>query len=652
MTSPTSHTAPAQGENAAPALDAAGADAAASVLEQLIIDSGHSSDRARIRRVIREASDAFPGEPEQLWWRWIAEAGANLGWKCKIADCTPDELFELARDGLQLVFYVPGTDPWRAVTAVRGRRFRVARGLSLQPSRWCSLVQLNQFVGNPGMRDMVRCVIVEQSVTCVDAVPGRTQPMSPLERFWALLKPEHSDLFVLLVFALIVGLLTLAVPIATQSLINTVAFGRFLQPVVVLTVLLLAFLAFSAAIQTLESFVVEVIQCRLFARVAADLAYRLPRIRFEACDGRYMPELANRFFDIVTLQKVTSKLLLGGLTLVLNAVVGMVVLAFYHPWLLGFDLVLLALLAIVVFVVGRGAVATSIRESQHKYATAAWFQDLARCAVTFKYDGGAELALERADQVVFDYLAARRKHFRVLLRQILFSLSTQAVASAALLGIGGWLVMTGQLTLGQLVAAELIVAVIVGSFAKLGGYMESFYDVLAAVDKLGMLLDLPMEEQEGILHRFPAQPSTLTARGVEFSFGEGPAVLESVRLEIGSGERVALTGAGKSVLFDLIFGLRSPTYGHLALDGIDPRDLRPDFLRRRVALVRGVEVFEGTVAESVHLARPEITFNEVRDALEQAGLLEGVLRLPKGIDTELTSGGSPLSDTQLRRDCC
>ncbi len=639
---------PADEEVTRTPIDVSGIDGAASILEQLLLDAGQPVDRGQLRRVVREAADAFPGAAPLLWWHWIGEAGTNLGLKCKVVDCTPDEFRELARDGARLVLYVPGSDPWRAVTDARGRKFRLARAFAEQSSPWCGAAQLHEFAGNPGTQDVLRCVIVERAVA-YGANIGHAEKMSPLARLWALLRPERSDIFVLMVFSLVVGLLTLAVPIASQSLIDTVAFGRFLQPVVVMSLLLLAFLSFSAAIQGLESYVVEIIQCRLFARVSADLAYRLPRVRTESQDGKYLPELVNRFFDIVTVQKVTAKLLLDGLTLVLNTVIGMSVLALYHPWLLGFDVVLLAMLALLIFILGRGAVATSIKESKYKYATAAWLQDLARCAVTFKYDGGAEFALERTDQIVSEYLSARKKHFRVLMRQILFALSIQAVASAVLLGIGGWLVMTGELTLGQLVAAELIVTVIVGSFAKLGGYMESFYDLLASVDKLGVLLDLPIEEQEGVLHQFPARPASLTVHHVDYSFSGGACVLASVGLEIRSGERVALMGPGKSVLLDLIFGLRSPTHGHLSLDGIDPRDLRPDFLRRRVALARGIEVFQGSVADNVHLARPEITFNKVRDALEQVGLLDGVLALSEGIETDLSSAGAPLTENQLRR---
>ncbi len=626
-------------------------DDAAEIIEQLLLDSERSIDRAQIRRVVWEAVDAYPGNPKENWWKWVCEAGANLGLKCRVVDCIPDEMCVLASHNVRLILFVDDSRPWRAVTGMRRRKYRLAEAGSRKSSRWGNKSDLLGLVGNPLPSSHLRCVSVEPSMSYAEAVSSRGEEMTPLSRLLALLRPEKSDLLILLVFAVVAGLLTLATPVAVDSLVSTVAFGRLLQPIFVLTLLLLAFLLFSAAIRVLQTYVVEIIQCRFFARVASDLAYRLPRVRIESVEGRFLPELVNRFFDVVTVQKASAKLLLDGLYLVLSTVVGMVVLAFYHPWLLAFDAVLLVMLAVIVLVMGRGAVATSIKESKLKYQTAAWLEDLARCAVTFKYDGGAEFALERTDQLAYQYLSARKKHFQILMRQVIFALSVQALASAALLGIGGWLVMTGQLTLGQLVAAELIVAIVVGSFAKLGNYMEIYYDLLAAVDKLGVLFDLPIESQEGVLHTFPAQPAGLRIHDVDYSPVDGNVALEKIRLEIRPGEKVAVLGSGLEThtLLDLIFSLRTPAHGHLSLDGIDPRDLRPDFLRRRVVLVRGCEVFHGTISENVHLARPEFTVNSVRDALELVGLLDHVLQLPNGIETELDSGGNPLTEVQLKR---
>lgn len=630
--------------------DLSGIDGAASILERILLDAGRAVDRGLIRRVVREAETAFPGEASETWWRWVGEAGTNLGLKCKVVDCTTAEFFELIREGARSVVYVPGSSPWRGVTGVRGRKFRLAQALDEQVSQWGDASRLHKLIGSPDKQATLRCVIVESSLAYGDAATGdHDEEMSPLARLVAVLRPERGDILVLIVFSLVVGLLSLATPVAVESLVTTVAFGRLIQPLVLLALLLFGFLAFSAALRALKTYVAEIIQCRLFARVAADLSYRLPRVRVETVEKQSLPELVNRFFEVVMLQKVTASFFLDGLQLAINATVGMAVLAFYHPWLLGFDLALLAMLAILIFVLGRGAIATSIKESKCKYETADWLEDLARCPVTFKLDGGAEFALERCDQLVHNYLTARKKHFRVLMRQVVFALGLQALASAVLLGIGGWLVMNGQMTLGQLVAAELIVTVIVGSFAKLGKSMGSYYDLMAAMDKLGVLFDLPIEEQEGVLHQFPTRAASLIVHDVDYSFQEGGAGLEPVLFEIRSGERIALTGSGKSVLFDLIFGLRNTGHGHVSVDGIDIRDLRPDFLRRRVALVRGIEVFHSSVAENVHLARPEITSHAVHDALEMVGLLDGISQLPNGIATTLTSAGAPLTETQLRR---
>ena len=155
-----------------------------------------------------------------------------------------------------------------------------------------------------------------------------------------------------------------------------------------------------------------------------------------------------------------------------------------------------------------------------------------------------------------------------------------------LLGLGGWLVIQGQLTLGQLVAAELIVMLIVGSFAKLGKHMESFYDLLTSVDKLGHLFDLPIEAHNKLFHLRDRSPARVAVRQVNYQYGSRQ-VLRDVSFEIEPGESVALVGpagCGKSTLLDLLCGLRQPASGHIELDGIDLRELRPDSLREHIGL--------------------------------------------------------------------
>lgn len=476
--------------------------------------------------------------------------------------------------------------------------------------------------------------------------------LTPFRRLVALLRPERTDISAVVIFAAAVGVLSLATPITVEALVNSVAFGRFLQPLVVLAVMLLTFLGFAALLKGLQAFIVEIIQRRIFVRVVADLAHRLPRVKQEAFDGLHGPELLNRFFDVITVQKSAAMLVLDGLSIVIAAFVGMVVLAFYHPYLLGFDLVLMAAVAFAVFFLGRGAVGTAIDESYKKYAVASWLEQLARFPVAFKLHGGPEHAFAKADQLAVEWVEARRAHFKVLIRQIVFTLGLQAVAGAALLGIGGFLVINGQLTLGQLVASELIVAIVVGSFAKLGKHMESYYDLLAAVDKLGHLFDLPTERDTGALPPQGAQGAQVQLHQLVLDYGPGDGRIDGLSLLIEPGSRIALTGppgCGKSGLLEVLYGMRDPCGGYVEYDDHDIRSLLPSALRTQVALVHHSEVFEGSIAENVQMHRPDVTLGDVRRALEALGMWQEVMSLPAGLETQLAPGGAPLSDTQLIR---
>ena len=162
-------------------------------------------------------------------------------------------------------------------------------------------------------------------------------------------------------------------------------------------------------------------------------------------------------------------------------------------------MLLVLLIVAGLYVLGRGAVSSGIDESKMKYKLTAWLEDLMRCQRAFKTGGGAEFAVDRANLLTANYLSSRRSHFSILFRQITFVLALQAIAGTVLLGGGGWLVIRGQLSLGQLVAAELIVTTILTSLAKLGKHLEGFYDVVASVDKLGALIDLDVERHDGLL---------------------------------------------------------------------------------------------------------------------------------------------------------
>lgn len=471
-------------------------------------------------------------------------------------------------------------------------------------------------------------------------------PWVRLKRFAA---PESSDMWIVLIYSVAIGLVSLVLPVATQALVNTIAFGTLVQPLVVLTILVFIALSFNTVMNAYRLWVVEVIQRRIFVRISGDLTLRLVNVKPEAFDKYHGPELVNRFLEVVTVQKAASTLLVDGLSVVFQTLVGMVLLAIYHPWLLAFDVLLVLLVMVVIFPLSAGAIPTAIKESKAKYAMMAWMEEIARHQLSFKTRSGSVLGMQQTNDLVITYLTYRAKHFRILLRQILGMYTIQALAFSVLLGVGGWLVISRQLTLGQLVAAEIVVALVLSSFTKLGKHIEVFYDLMAAIDKLGYLDDLPEERTHG--ERLPRTGSGAALRivGVATGYDEKKRLLEQVNWNIPAGARVGLvgaTGSGKSTLLDVIYGLREPVDGFVEIDGRDYRDVLLGDLRDQIAIVRQPEIFEATIMENLRLGSAEMESSDARKALAEVGLLEDVVAFPKGINTMLSTGGQPLSPGQ------
>lgn len=472
-----------------------------------------------------------------------------------------------------------------------------------------------------------------------------------MKRLWSLARYERADVWIVFVYAMGIGILSLATPIVVMLVVNTTAMASLTQQLLVLVIGLVVALSLASVLRVLQMIVVEYIQQRVFVRVVADLSHRLPRVDITAFDEAHGPELVNRFFDVLTVQKSASTLLIDGITIFLQIIIGMVLLGFYHQYLLGFDLVLIVGM-IIIFLLGIGAIRRAIAESWAKYAVANWMEEIARHPLAFKLGGGSKLAFKQADELTVHYLKTRQAHFNTVKRQVAFALGLQTIANGMLLAVGGYLVIQQQLSLGQLVAAEIVVSMVVASFTKLGKQLESYYDLVAALDKLGILLELPLERDSGI--ELPVNPEGASIRFHDVGFhypNSTRMIVTHFSDQIEPGQRVALiglNGSGKTTLAELLFGLREPDYGHIEVNSMDLRDVKLDDYREKAALVGGVEIFSGSVFENLRMGR-HLTVEEIREALGAVGLLDDILALPKGLQTELRTGGRPLSLGQAKR---
>lgn len=478
---------------------------------------------------------------------------------------------------------------------------------------------------------------------------GSHQHPTPLRRFLALLNLDHRDIKLVFLFASVAGILALATPLAVESLVNVVSWGSYMQPLIVLGGMLLVCLGIAGILRILQTMVVETIQCRQFVRIVSDLAHRFPRANQKALEGEFPRELANRVFDIMIIQKATAVLFLDGVNILLTTTLGMILLAFYHPFLLGFDIVLLISMVSITWMLGGGGTRTAIAESVAKYQVIHWLQDVIAFPAAFKVNGGEALAIHHADQLTARYINARGRQFRVVLRQTVFAIGLQVVALTAVLTLGGWLVIDGQLTLGQLVASELVVTTVVGAFSKAGKSLENFYDLMAGVDKVGHLLDIPADPMV-ILGALPAGPASVGWSDLIFnSHSTTTKIPQGV---IQAGARIAVVGddvAGRSLFARALAGLADPGQGFIEIAGIDVMRVASVAEGKLVAYAGSSEVFHAALFDNVGLGRRSVNHDRARQVLAQVGLSEAVLNFADGLDTTLQTGGYPLTVIQARQ---
>ncbi len=473
----------------------------------------------------------------------------------------------------------------------------------------------------------------------------------PIKRLLEIVQLERSDLYILLMLIVGYGLLGIATPVAVQALVNIVTMGGVMQPLYVVSTILFFLLLLSGVLYVFECYVVEHIQRRLFVRTTMSVAANTQGIDTAVYDSANPVELVNRFFDISNVQKAAATMLTVGLTAFLQGLIGSLILIFYSINFAIVVLVVLAVQAFIMFVLGKNAEATAIEESRVKYATAAWLESIARNFYLFKFYNGLQRSKTITHDYVTSYLDKRAKHFRVLLLQNIGSILLYATAGTAMLALGGALVIQGQINLGQFVAAELIIFGVLSAYVRFIGKLEYFYDMLAALDKIGVLDDLP-QEQVGLHKLDVPKLDSITAFELGFNYSNRIQPIKDLNFELKHGESLAILGAsgtGKSTLIGLITGLRTPSTGHVEFNGNDLRQLDQTQLRAHIGLAAKIEFIEHSILENVRLNRTDISLSKINAVLNELGLLTDFQNLEFGIDTMLTAFGAPLSTTQQQR---
>ena len=461
--------------------------------------------------------------------------------------------------------------------------------------------------------------------------------LTPWQRFVGILKLERKDISQVLYYAVFSGLIALTLPLGIQAIINLIQGAQVSTSWIVLVLLVTLGVAFVGVLQLMQMRIIETIQQRIFMRASFEFTYRFPKIRMDELRNYYPPELANRFFDVLNIQKGLAKLLLDVPAAVLQIVFALILLSFYHPFFIAFGILLIVLIYVVFkYTIERGMV-TSLKESKQKYKVAHWIQEVARSIVSFKMSGKTTMALNKNDYLVEGYLKDRESHFKILILQFIQMIGFKVIVTAGLLIIGGLLVLSQQMNIGQFVAAEIIILLVITSVEKLILGLESFYDVLTSLEKMGQVVDKKIESQEGESPIF-ADDFSIQVDNVTYEVaGRSKPILKNISLVIKAKSRILIqgaSGAGKSSLIKLIAGIIKPTEGVIYLNDVNLKSIHTNEYRSHLGIsLSDQSPFEGTINDNITFGDTSITPDEVRESLKNVRLAEYIKETEKGLDT-------------------
>ncbi|WAS91341.1 ATP-binding cassette domain-containing protein [Nannocystis punicea] len=454
---------------------------------------------------------------------------------------------------------------------------------------------------------------------------------------------ERREIYVVSLYGAVMAVVSLAVPISAQALVNTISANALAQPILMLSTMLLVALGAIAVLRVMQFVVAERVNRRLWVRGVTDWIRRTSRTSRESRQEISNRELCNRYMDMPILQKDFWSLLLDGTSLMMVSVASLLLLAFYHPLLLAFDAVLLVGIGLVMLS-GLGAESRAVYESHCKWSLFCWIDDVGHMRIAFSDPRGRALADAHGEVLVRNWLKARGSYYSTLLRHIVTGAALEVLATVGVLAIGGWLVISRELTLGQLVAASVLVSQIGAMVRGLGQQLDPVYEGVAAIETLGRTLDAKLEPLGG-----EVLPATGRPMAVELT-------VDHTQLAVQAGQRVALVGGtdGHSRLLDLLYGLydRTPPINMTGrLDGRDVARLELASVREQVALVRGGELVGATLLENI--VGPDWLGDhaELDELLDLVDLRNAVLALPGGFDQVLLpdGDGGQLTDCEVRR---
>ena len=476
-----------------------------------------------------------------------------------------------------------------------------------------------------------------------------------LYKLFRLLKLDGKEITALYLLSILSGLIQLSLPLGIQAIINfaIVATGRNQLPASMWVLIFLVVLGvlFTGMLKINQMKIVEKIQQKIFTRFSFEFSQRIPKLNVKSIDQYHLPELVNRFFDIPTLQKSMAKLLLDIPTAVIQLCFGLILLAFYNAVFIVFGIILLVILYLILYISSPKGFEASLEESNYKYEIAGWIQEIARGIKTFKFFNKYNLHVEKTNYFLEGYLNSRNRHFQILKLQYWSLVVFKLLITAAMLIVGGILLIRQDINLGQFIAAEIIILTIMNAVEKLIVSLETVYDLLTSVEKINKITEKPIDE-DGSYEYIKKQGIEIEAKNLSFGFDNTP-ILNAISFHIQPGQKVAITGdgdSGKTVLLRMLTGIFQDFEGDLSFDQIPINNYNLNSLRNNIGIyMQKQDIFSASLWENITLGNPNVNEQDVLDTFKIVGLDVFFKSLNKGFDTHLEPTGKQLSSSNVQK---
>ncbi|MFN8250076.1 MAG: ATP-binding cassette domain-containing protein [Ferruginibacter sp.] len=481
-----------------------------------------------------------------------------------------------------------------------------------------------------------------------------TNKVSPLSRIFKLLRAEGKEISSVYFFAIMNGLILLAIPVGIQALVGFALTNQVSASIIILIILIVLSVLASGIMQVKQMQIIEKIQQKIYVRYSFEISKRIPAMKLSAVDNYYLPELTNRFFDVVTLQKSLAKLMLDFPLAIIQILFGLILLAFYHPVFIAFGLVLSMTIIGILYFSGTKGLEKSIEESNYKYKTAAWLQEMARAIWSVKFIRSSYFLLHKTDEHVTAYLNARTEHFRILQIQFKALVVFKTIITSAMLIVGTLLLLNQQLNVGQFIAAEIVILTIISSVEKLIVRLDNVYDVLTSVEKLEQVIEKETETDGNI--ELPEVTTGLSIKVQNLSFNyptTSATILQGISFEVEPGEKICISGpegSGKSTLLRLLAGCYDEFSGSILLNDVPLNNYNRFSLRKKMGVVlNGQDIIEASLFDNLTLGQEGVSLEEVRSLCNITGLTSYIQTLKQGFDTQLSSTGRKLPEHAAKK---